>query len=349
MPSSKNAVVLVVITFLVVALIFSSLSVALSVVLAKPKQPGQVICGLADLNGKVRCCQKTDVNDAYAGSWCTICTKTPYDPAPHDCGPRYCNGSCESTLTLPPGNNNPPIYKAPPTATYNPPSSNNNTLIFNPPPTGNATNPSNNTSSTGGSNTIKAIRGGASSPTGYCSRFATTTCIPCDPGLPGGRDNCIPTSDWPPPSTFKNNIGPGLGTATNGLRTAAPIPSGNATKSGNTGIVGPLQQLPQTQQPPSIPPPASSSQQQTTSTCPDGSTPDANGNCPSSTTTTNQQATSSQSSRGSSNNNGNNPTSGHHHKGSNEPTQTGGGGQELTATKKHKGSKTDQGTAQPSS
>jgi hypothetical protein len=334
MPSSKNAVVLVVITFLIVSLIFSSLSVALSVTLAKPKQPGQVICGLADLYGKVRCCQQTDVNDEYAGSWCTICTKTAYDPAPHDCGPRYCNGSCESTLSLPPGAINPPIYKAPPTATYNPPSSNNNTLIFNPPPTGNAANPSNNTSPTGGSNTIKAIRGGAFSPTGYCSRFATTTCIPCDPGLPGGRDNCIPTSDWPPPSTFKNNIGPGLGTATNRLGNA-PIPSGNATNSGNTGIVGPLQQLPQTQQPPSTPPstPSSQKQQTLTTTCPDGSAPDANGNCP--TSSTNQQ--------GGSTSNNNNPTPGHHKGSNNQPTQT-GGGQQLTATKKHKGSKTDQGT-----
>jgi hypothetical protein len=90
MPSSTNASVLVTITFLVIALIFSSLSVALSDALAKPKQPGKVECGLADLNGKVRCCQKSDVNDQYSEEWCTICTKTPYDPAPHDCGPRYC-------------------------------------------------------------------------------------------------------------------------------------------------------------------------------------------------------------------------------------------------------------------
>lgn len=103
MSSSKNAVVLVIITFLVIALNFSSLSVVLSDALAKPKQPGTVQCGLADLNGKVRCCQKTDVNDPYSGSWCTICTKTPYDTAPHDCGPRYCNGFCERVLNPPSG------------------------------------------------------------------------------------------------------------------------------------------------------------------------------------------------------------------------------------------------------
>lgn len=47
---------------------------------------------------------------------------------------------------------------------------------------------------------------------------------------------------------------------------------------------------------------------------------------------------------GSTSDNNNNPTSGHHHKGSNQQTETGEGGQELSATKKHKGSQTDQGT-----
>jgi hypothetical protein len=103
MSSSKNAVILVVITFLVIALNFSSLSVVLSDALAKPKQPGKVTCGLADLNGRVRCCQKADVNDQYSGSWCTICTKTPYDTAPHDCGPRYCTGACERVVNPPTG------------------------------------------------------------------------------------------------------------------------------------------------------------------------------------------------------------------------------------------------------
>jgi hypothetical protein len=92
-----------------------------------------------------------------------------------------------------------------------------------------------------------------------------------------------------------------------------------------------------------IPPPSltSPSQQQTITTCPDGSAPDANGNCP--TTTTNQQLAPSQSFGGSASNN-NDPTPEHHHKGSNQPTQT--GGQESTVTKKHKGQKADQGTTQ---
>ena len=103
MPSSKNAVVLVSITFLVVALIFSFLSVALSDALAKPKQPGKIDCGLVSIYNKVRCCQKADVNDPYSGSWCTECTKTPNETTPHDCGPRYCIGICERVLNPPSG------------------------------------------------------------------------------------------------------------------------------------------------------------------------------------------------------------------------------------------------------
>jgi hypothetical protein len=89
------------------------------------------------------------------------------------------------------------------------------------------------------------------------------------------------------------------------------------------------------QPPSSTPPPSnalppsssalpSQSKQQTT-TCPDGSTPDANGKCPS-TTTTNEQVAPTQ----------------HHHKGSNLG-QTG----ETTTTKKSKvPSQTDHGTTQ---
>jgi hypothetical protein len=37
------------------------------------------------------------------------------------------------------------------------------------------------------------------SPTGSCVPFIRTSCIPCDPGLPGA--NCIPESEWPPLQT----------------------------------------------------------------------------------------------------------------------------------------------------
>jgi hypothetical protein len=36
------------------------------------------------------------------------------------------------------------------------------------------------------------------SPTGYCVRDIVTTCVPCDPGLPGGDARCTSNNEWPP-------------------------------------------------------------------------------------------------------------------------------------------------------
>lgn len=70
----------------------------------------------------------------------------------------------------------------------------------------------------------------------------------------------------------------------------------------------------------------------TPNTCPDGSAPDANGNCPTSTT---NQLQSQPFTNGHSNNNNNNPKSSHHHKGSSTDLgQTGGGGGESSLTAK---------------
>lgn len=44
------------------------------------------------------------------------------------------------------------------------------------------------------------------SPTGWCKRGATTTCIPCDPGLPGGRDMCVPSSQVPGGGFASNTV-----------------------------------------------------------------------------------------------------------------------------------------------
>jgi hypothetical protein len=109
----------------------------------------------------------------------------------------------------------------------------------------------------------------------------------------------------------------------------------NTSPSRSTGLGNPPQsvgsaQPPSTPLPPppsnAIPPPSAFSsptkQQTLTTTCPDGSAPDANGNCPP-TTNTNQH--------GELTSNNNNPQQGHHHTGNNN----------------HKGSKTDQGTTQP--
>ena len=169
-------------------------------------------------------------------------------------------------------------------------------------------------------------------------------CRICD--IAGG--NCGP--EW---QEARRQLGTGV-SAPGRVGTALPT-SGNNTggvNNGQTGLPSRLgNALPPSSLPSSnaVPPPptlpSTTKQQTLTTTCPNGLPPDANGNCstPTTTTNTNQQS-------GSASNN-NNPQQGHHHKGSNnQPTQTAGGGQELTATKKHKGSKTDQGTTtQPSS
>ena len=71
----------------------------------------------------------------------------------------------------------------------------------------------------------------------------------------------------------------------------------------------PLQQPPPISPPPTLSPaPPTSEKIPATTTCPDGSQPDANGNCPSSTTTTNNQQLVPPSST---------PSEQHHHKGKN--------------------------------
>jgi len=91
------------------------------------------------------------------------------------------------------------------------------------------------------------MKAGVYSPTGFCARSVSTSCIPCDPGLPGGRDACIPSSEYPAPSTFKGKIGQGvatpLGNATNAL------PTGNNTGTlppPPTGLAGQQTQTQQT-------------------------------------------------------------------------------------------------------
>lgn len=154
-------------------------------------------------------------------------------------------------------------------------------------------------------------------------------------------------SDWA--QTFRTSGNTPLPPAGPAQPPSTPPPASNETYLNNLpGNIGTVQS-PSTPPPPSlnaIPPPSAlpspTKQQTLTTTCPNGLLPDANGNCPTTTTNTNQQS-------GLTSNNNNSHQQGNHHKGSNQPTQTGGGGQETTATKKHKGSKTDQGTTQPPS
>jgi hypothetical protein len=218
MPSIA-ALKVVVTSFFLVVLIFSLYSIPDA--FARISK-GPIQCSSRTLEGPyqhVTCCQtQTDSSNGLEITYCTDCVSGGFTEL-HNCGPRYTVHGSEV---------NPTGVVAP--LGPNAPITNNNTgkpppgsIIKVSPgmfgPAGNTTNPTNNTAN---STAMKAA--GAYSPTGFCVRSVSTSCIPCDSGLPGGRDACIPSSDWPAPSTFKNKVG--LGAAT---------PLGNATNAPPTG------------------------------------------------------------------------------------------------------------------
>jgi hypothetical protein len=117
------------------------------------------------------------------------------------------------------------------------------------------------------------------------------------------------TPPLPPTNTLQPSTGGLLNKAAPPPTFSAPIITGNPSNQ--------QQSRQQLQAPPQ-------QQQQTTTTCPDGSLPDANGNCPPRMTTNNQQLAPPSSSIP--------PEQQHHHKGSNLL-----GGQELTTKKDNNG------------
>ena len=117
----------------------------------------------------------------------------------------------------------------------------------------------------------------AFSPTGGCVPGGST-CIPCDPGLATHGANCIPSGDWRPGSS-------GLGTELGGGGSSTP-----------PTVQPPPAQSGVTEQPPTnLAPPK---------VCPDGSQPDANGQCPTTTGNQNPQSlTNNNNNNGGGNNN----------------------------------------------
>jgi hypothetical protein len=86
------------------------------------------------------------------------------------------------------------------------------------------------------------------------------------------------------------------------------------------------------------PPPSTTAEQPPSTTCPDGSAPDAKGNCPSSSNTL--QQISPDQGLASKNDNNNNPQGDHHHK----SKDTNHLGQESTSKKGDNGGSSDQGS-----
>jgi hypothetical protein len=112
MSSNKKAAILVIISFLTVALLFSSLSRS-DVVFAKSNITyGEVQCeNFGDFT--VKCCQnQTDSSTGKTTRYCTTCNKT--NP-PSNCSPRYVEAEDSSLSTgLPPTNELPPSPPPPP-------------------------------------------------------------------------------------------------------------------------------------------------------------------------------------------------------------------------------------------
>jgi hypothetical protein len=312
MTSSKNAVVLVVISFLLVILIYSS--VAKFDVFAKPRKTS-ITCTSTNTSSTdytEKCCwyEWNDDPNQFTGAvhMCQVCEHVG-DYAVY-CDPPYAGSRTAA----------PPVSGLPPSAgSAQPPSGNNTGGITNgqtgPPNRLGTFFPSTNNSGgiTNGQMGLPSRLGNALPPVNNASTSFN----------PRSTIKTPPTSTFSP-ATTGNVANPG----NNNNNTSTP-PALSITKEHNLAS-------------PKLYSPPSQKQQTSTTTCPNGLLSDANGNCPSTpnTSSTNQQG-------GLTSNNNNNPTSGHH-KGSNQPTQT-GGGQELTAIKKHKGSKTDQGTTQPPS
>ena len=185
-------------SFLIVALIFSLYSIP--GVFARINY-GPIECSNAR-SGSVydfTCCQtQTDTKNGLEIRYCTDCTGgTPI----HNCGPRYSvRGSSQGPLS-PVGNTTiaPSTGKLPPGSIIKASPGTLNTLT----PTGNNTNSS-------------IARAGVYSPTGGCSTTSRTTCIPCDPGIPGSA--CVPSGKWPTPPSGLTTAGR-LGNLTNAITT----------------------------------------------------------------------------------------------------------------------------------
>jgi hypothetical protein len=255
MTVQSNPVIFVVISVLAVVLIFGSYVSGVSAKMKPIDGYSCVVIGtsLAGVE-RVQCCQT--FKDSVEGIEITYCTNCDNTKPPSNCLPRFTQSrggvlppptgnntvtkggvlpppTGNNTVTLPPGS----IVKGPPisnSAGTQPGLSVTKALNSTSPivfrSEGNATSPTNNT---GNSTAMKVAR--AYSPTGYCTRNNPTTCLPCDPGLPGGKEMCIPTSQWPSLTAFPlagNATSPGNNTGT--ITKVLPgifKPTGNATNA----------------------------------------------------------------------------------------------------------------------
>jgi hypothetical protein len=178
----SKPLVLVVISFLIVALIYSSFSRSY-VAFAETKGP--IICRVGYSGFIVYCCQTTTSDDGIEIRWCTMCDNT--NP-PSNCSPRQPDRNAPPPVLQP--KLRPPVVTTEPPSVA-PPNGSSQTVpgtIEQPPST-----VKDNSNTTSPPSTSQRVF----SPTGGCVPFGPT-CIPCDPGLPSSTTDCIPSGDWRP-------------------------------------------------------------------------------------------------------------------------------------------------------
>jgi hypothetical protein len=236
----RKPLIFVLISFLIVALIYSSFS--RSYVFAAISS-GPIICDVGSSGFLVHCCQTTTDDKGIEIHWCTLCDNTH---PPSNCSPRHPENAPPPVL---PQKLRPPVVTTEPPSVA-PPNGSSQTVpgtIEQPPST-----VKDNSNTTSPPSTSQRVF----SPTGGCVPFTPKTptggCIPCDPGLPGG--DCIPSGDWRPSGNARGG-GSEVGTTPSNVQ--PPAQGGSIEQS-----------------PSNVAPPPS------TKTCPDDSAPDANGNCP---------------------------------------------------------------------
>ena len=260
--NNNNSITFVfIISFLAAALMFG-LFVRSTDVLAKPTfTRGPIECDANPETNLIKCCQDETDSRGITIRWCTVCVDTV---PPSHCNERFpeSKGRPDSNVIAPPPSG---VAPPPPSTTTCP---ENTALDANgncapvtqgPKAPPSLTDQGITTLSPSTDMNKPSVKGNANpllpsstsqrlfSPTGGCVPGGTT-CLPCDPGLPGA--NCIPSGDWHPSSNVGGGASEGRGGAPPSTTTCPENTALDA--NGNCAPVtqGPTDQGTTTTQPP---------------------------------------------------------------------------------------------------
>jgi hypothetical protein len=211
--NNNKSITFVFIIFFLAALMFG-LFVRSTDVLAKPTfTRGPIECDANPETNLIKCCQDETGSKGITIRWCTVCLNTV---PPSSCGERFPESKGR------PGNN---VIAPPPSGVAPPSLSTDQGTTLSPSTDVNKPSVKDNTSPLSPSTSQRVF-----SPTEGCVPGGTT-CLPCDPGLPGA--NCIPSDDWRPSSNA-----PGGGSAT--PPNVPPPAQGGAIEQPPSNVAPPL-------------------------------------------------------------------------------------------------------------